>query len=372
MPLRCVSDEGAIVALDFATDEAWQTLRERNAKDKSLRMPCCEAAVILKRSKLGTRFFAHARTTTCDLGPETAEHLLAKEQIAQAVQRAGWQTSVEQYGQSPESEQWTADVLASDIGERSVAFEVQWSNQAFEETSRRQQVYRNSDVRGVWLLRQHDIPVSEETPAFRLVFDGTKSTFEVWLPSVQYISFLVSRRDKDNDALWHQRIELGQFVEGTLRGRLHFSPPTNTTVTLALDGADRACWNCKKETVIVIGVRVVFCGTIPGTHDLEATLDDFDENASERQLLAEALPPMLLAERGIGAIKTRYSHSERESYLSNGCVHCDALQGASYNHEIAWKAAEVFRTEIKFDDRWATMFREADGFNRWWFETEND
>jgi hypothetical protein len=89
MPLRCQSPTGPVFA--FLHDAvSWNALRDANAKQRHLTMPCCQAAVSLKRSPLGTQFFAHVRAKGCDTKPESREHLLAKERIAQAAVSAHW------------------------------------------------------------------------------------------------------------------------------------------------------------------------------------------------------------------------------------------------------------------------------------------
>jgi hypothetical protein len=65
---------------------------------------------------------------------------------------------------------WTADVLASK-GEAKAAIEIQWSAQTNDESLRRQERYRQSGVRCLWLFRRRDIPASEDFPAARISGD---------------------------------------------------------------------------------------------------------------------------------------------------------------------------------------------------------
>ena len=101
MPLRCTSSEGEEFAFRHS-EQTWLILRDRNLADRHLKMACCGASVVLKQSRLGTRFFAHSRRGTCASGPESAEHRLLKEIAARAASRAGWEARTEVPGQSPD------------------------------------------------------------------------------------------------------------------------------------------------------------------------------------------------------------------------------------------------------------------------------
>ncbi len=45
---------------------------------------------------------------------------------------------------------------------------------------------------------------------------------------------------------------------------------------------------------------------------------------------AAALPAEAAARVGVGPVKPRFSRTRKGEYLSNGCVHCDALLGDFY------------------------------------------
>jgi hypothetical protein len=154
MPLKCLSPQGKEYAFRH-TGESWAELKAANATNKHLRMDCCGAQVVLKRSNRGTRFFAHARRGPCSTAPESAEHLLAKDIIARAAEAAGWNATTEERGTSPSGKGWIADVLCG-------------KSQNAEETEARQGIYKKSGVRGLWLMRQPVIPRSQSTPAFQL------------------------------------------------------------------------------------------------------------------------------------------------------------------------------------------------------------
>lgn len=146
MPIRCVNiNDEDIFSFNF-DDEAWHKLAINNKSQKNLHMKCCNACVVLKKSKLETKFFAHARRGECSSAPESAEHLLGKQLIAEAVQEAGWVALTEEAGISKNGEKWIADVLAVQ-GDKKIAFEVQWSPQTIEDTNTRQKIYKGSGVR---------------------------------------------------------------------------------------------------------------------------------------------------------------------------------------------------------------------------------
>src|SRR5262245_57442555 len=161
MPLRCVDPTGK--STFNLSDEEWQALRLANADARRSRTPCCNEPVLLKRSHVGTRFFAHMRRGDCATGPETAEHLELKTIVVEAVRSHGWTTQTEVTGLAPDGEQWRADVLA----QKEVAVEIQWSRQTNDETLRRQERYKQCGIRGLWLLRQPGFPVAHSLPAVR-------------------------------------------------------------------------------------------------------------------------------------------------------------------------------------------------------------
>ena len=107
-----------MVEADICTDQEWRLLRERAREERNLRMPCCPAQVVLKTSRLGTRFFAHKAKGTCTWKPETAVHRHLKTVAVHAAREAGWEAQTEVVGSTPDGEKRTADVLAWKGGEK--------------------------------------------------------------------------------------------------------------------------------------------------------------------------------------------------------------------------------------------------------------
>jgi competence protein CoiA len=368
MPLKCINGEREIYSFDVKTDDAWESLRKENAKTKALRMQCCGAGVVLRTSKLGTRHFAHARRGPCVTAPETAEHLLAKMAVVEGVKATAWAALPEQSGQTPSGAEWRADVLAVK-GKARVAFEIQWSRQDSDETDRRQQRYTDAGVRGLWLFRQKDFPTRKEIPSFRLVFHEDTQTFEVLMPSPHYDPMWAAR-DTDDSRSWGQRIPLTRFVSGALEGRLHFAPALGLRMPVDVEAVQIRCWRCKKETGVVMGLVFAASRVLAGCPDIPASIYDIGEGLPDGAAeVMSILTSALLKQHGIGVVKPRWSKTEGREYISNGCLHCDALQGRFFEHEYAFEAAKAFETEAVFKAEWMPRLGELRPYvYRWWFD----
>ena len=88
-------------------------------------------------------------------------------------------------GNTPDGGLWTADVLA-ERGKHRIAFEVQWSPQNQEETAQRQERYRNSGVRGLWLMsRPSGLQISKEVPSLLVQVDLDTRTANIKIPAME-------------------------------------------------------------------------------------------------------------------------------------------------------------------------------------------
>lgn len=368
MPLKCLSDSREIYAFDIGTDAAWELLKTSNATSKFLKMPCCNANVVLRRSKLGTRHFAHARRGDCQTAPESAEHLLAKTIVVEGIKATSWVALPEQAGETPSGEAWRADVLAVK-GKAKVAFEIQWSRQTDEDTKMRQKRYSEAGVRGLWLFKQKDIPVGHEIPSFRLVFDPESKGLDVLVPSADYHPLWISRRGEDL-RYWSQKVPLARFVSGALTGRLRFAPVLDQELPVDVDAVYIECWRCHRKTGIVMGLLFAASRVFPGCTDIPVSIYDMGEISPDGAADAmKILPPALLKQYGIGAVKPRWSKTQQQTYLSNGCVHCDALQGRFFEHELAFEAQKAFETFAVFQSTWSHKIERSSRYvNYWWFD----
>lgn len=367
MPLKCLRGGEEIYSFNIESDEAWEDLRKANAKAKDLRMPCCDASVVLRTSKLGTKHFAHARIGSCTTAPETAEHLLAKMAIVDAIRGTDWTPLPEQAGNTPSGEEWRADVLAVK-GKAKVAFEIQWSRQDDAETTRRQKRYDEAGVRGLWFFRQKDFPIGKETPSFRLVFEPEMKTFRILLPPAFYHPEWVGKTKEDTHH-WGQSIPLSAFVVGALKGQLRFAPALGLTMPLEVSKVEIPCWRCKKLTGVVMGLNFAASRVLPGCPDISTSIYDLSQALPDgNAVVMSLLPASLLRRHGIGVVKSRYSKTVKGEYMSNGCVHCDALQGQFFEHEYAYDGKKAFETEAEFKSEWGPLMTRAKShIYRWWF-----
>jgi hypothetical protein len=372
MPLKCLSPNGQEYAFRY-TGDSWAELKAANAAKKHLRMSCCSAQVVLKRSNRGTQFFAHARRGPCTTAPESAEHLLGKDIIARAAEASGWIATTEESGTSPSGKNWIADVLCKTPRlKSSIAFEVQWSSQNVEETEARQAIYKESGVRGLWLMRQPVIPITRSTPAFQLQLKSDEGSPLVRLPSADYTEFLINRNTQADPRYWSQCIPLDEFVRGTLTGRLRFAPTLNANVPIRVNAAEGTCWKCGKPTMRLLRVEFAVDEVFPSHGNYSMNREDIETATPQSETwLAKYLPKELLASVGIGAIKKRYSRTVGSSYLSNGCVHCDALQGAFFEHEIVSEANPVLTSRAVIEPWVANTLGGSRFVNRWWFDRDH-
>lgn len=188
------------------------------------------------------------------------------------------------------------------------------------------------------------------------------------LPGPHYHPAFATGKNSDGPNYWRQHIELGRFVEGALGGKLRFAPQVGRTLPLDVCAAYTECWRCKKTTGLVIDLCFAASRVLQDAADVTAKIYDFDDEGRGAALLMSTLPAALLAPHGIGPIKPRYSRMEGQPYLSNGCIHCDALQGRFFDHEVAYDAHPIFSIDVLFDDQWVSHLEDREAIDKWWFD----
>jgi hypothetical protein len=366
MPLRCLSDNADILAFEVSPEE-WEDLRKENSQNHHLRMPCCDSRVVLKTSRLGTQFFSHARKGECSSAPETPEHLLAKSIVAGAAKRAGWSVTTEYRGTTPEGEAWVADVYVTK-GNAKIALEIQWSPQNEETTRYRQERYRKSGVRALWLMRQPNILIEEATPTFHLALNEETKTFVVRLPNpANYRQEYLTSKNKGDPYYWSQSLPLEVFIQGALSKRMGFN---GKDIPASVYGAHENCWKCGRKTLLVSSIELEISKIMPTSSNIKASLGFFYDNEGTRALCDQILKSDILRKHGIGEIRLRYSKTEKKEYHSNGCFHCGALSGRFFERDLYKKEKLIYSESVIFDEVLATRFGRNDLINSmgWYFK----
>jgi len=306
MPLRAFINEQEVLA-PFISDADWETLKLQ--RNKQVLLPCCGADGYLRTSKQSTKHFVHKHKTGCDWKPETWQHLLAKTEIVQVCQRLGYDAKTEVTGSD-----WRADVLATKPGKQGliqIAFEVQWSPQTLEVTQDRQAKYKRDGIRGCWFFQKPPEPdVSHDLPIFKLTLDSDNS-------------LVVQTKNKIT--------LLSQFVEDLLSRRIRFcnhyrlkNTQNNKIVFFTTE-----CWKCHREYHIYYLENYYYtcCGEEVEDYCFEIPL-------RFRPEVVAAVKTFLKTNAGkqlrMGEIKSRYSKTVEDSYISFGCPWCNAIFGEFY------------------------------------------
>ncbi|MDO5897887.1 competence protein CoiA family protein [Agrobacterium sp. Azo12] len=292
-------------------------------------MPCCNAGVTLRRSKRGIQHFVHKVIGNCTSAPETEHHLRLKEIAVEVARRYGWTVETEVRGVTPDGEEWIADVLARKNNAK-VAIEIQWSPQTPEETLRRQERYRKSGVRCLWLFRHAGFPIAAELPAVQVsaVDDGYATRLsDISMP-------------------------LQTFLDAAFDGRLKFGLPSIGKAVVQIKAGDIECWKsqCKATTKIITGIDVIF-----GSRTYSWIVKTLDgAPPSVLHSVIENLPKNL----NIGTLKKRYSNTIGDRYLSNGCYRCDSLIGQHFESEV-WYSDEIISSfQIDISGDWRRMIEQ--------------
>lgn len=331
MPLRCVAADKEEFAFEHDED-SWASLRKRNLKEKFLSFPCCDSAVILKTSSLGTRYFAHAARGECTSGPETQEHLRAKSIICQALKEAGWFSSPEERFQDQDGD-CIVDVLGSRTKESraKIAFEVQWSPQTDEVTQQRTARYTALGLRSLWFFRQPNIPNRLDTPSVRIIPNG--DSFDVVLPKDRLLYGYVTRNDLYDIENWRNCGPLDAFVKGVVEGRFRFGIAQAFDIGITAYALPRSrCNRCNAQTRAIRGVQLDFG---PLNADYPRSFMDVEDlgevdTAFSRSVI-QWLNESFRKETGYKIAPVR-SRTTGKRYFANTCLKCNAFFGSFFLH----------------------------------------
>jgi competence CoiA-like predicted nuclease len=149
MPLVCINKKAERIIAPSFSESDWIELK-RSYREHGLALKCCGAQAIPKTSIRGLQFFSH-KSNACDSAPESKEHLSCKEEVFRAFPFDGWITDVEVEGMTPDGQKWIADVMCRKDG-LSIAIEIQFAYQTYDEYRLRTQRYRDCGVDVLWLI----------------------------------------------------------------------------------------------------------------------------------------------------------------------------------------------------------------------------
>lgn len=105
----------------------------------------------------------------------------------------------------------------------------------------------------------------------------------------------------------------------------HRAARQSDAVAAAILVLPELCYRCGRPTKSIVGLLL--------PSDLTPDPDGFVDFDIVAPLIAAALPNSELGRLGIGPLKMRRSRLQPDGYLSNGCLHCDSIQGSFPLHE---------------------------------------
>lgn len=285
--------------------------------------------------------------------PETEAHLELRRMAVDAARANGWEAATEVAGASPSGEPWKADVIAQK-GAQKVAVEIQWSRQMDDETLRRQERYAQSGVRCLWLLRQPGFPVTRDLPAV-CIGGSLRLGFNALIPSHPGLS----ASDRGNPDCWHQIVPMPELLDAAFSRRFRFGAPLGFDATVFIRCGHIECWreSCRARTRIITGIDVFF-----GPNQCTFSLPELGEHPELLDIVRRRLPGNL----GLGAIKRRFSKTLERSYVSNGCVRCDSLIGAHFEHDACDAQKPVCVFHIQISEQWQYAIERHPAHEKTW------
>lgn len=317
MPLRAFIQDKEVIS-SFLSNLEWDELFQSIKRNK-LDVIIAETGKkgFLRTSKLGLQHFVHKKGEVPEnWKPESMQHLIAKNKILLGCKAAGWDAKSEF-----EEGNLIADVLAIKDSNR-IAFEVQWSPQTIEVTNERQKNYKDTNVRGCWFFRKPPkgtvhwngyIKPEKELPIFKIV---ENTHHEI------YVDF------------YDEIFDLQEFVYLLLTAQLKICEhhTTKRFQEVEIMFWEKQCWKCgtNQHVYSVISDFVSICGR---KFDIYSGLWD-NSGLEFHPAILKRIEELKISPKGefikLGEIKKRYSKTVHESYMSFGCIKCDAIFGGFF------------------------------------------
>lgn len=330
MPFKAIYEQKVIHSFEY-DEKAWDVLKLKT-KQKLLFMSCCGELAIPKSSHLGTQFFAHKVKGNCLNNGETIEHQFAKYLCAKTAFEEDWDIEIEKSGSSSLNEQWIADLICQK-NKAKIAIEIQWSFQKYDDFIFRQERYQRSGVRGLWLTRYNFTKEesflykpSVNLPIFKLSFNKENKHFEV-------SGFKKINKCNNREPI----VELSNFIKLILSGKIQWLPKKNKNISFKIELFNEKCWKCRRLTslVVSIGFYIEF-----GLKIYESSIENLPS-----EFLEILNDDDLRLQYGYGNVKSRSSQTAGNTYISNGCRHCDALQGKYFLNLARTKENRFYKSD---------------------------
>lgn len=332
MGFICIIENKEIYSF-MLNDEQWTRLKDKY-KNLSIFMPCCQTPAIPKKNKLGTQFFAHHPSSSCSFSSgESREHQLCKYLVLKHLHENGWNVIPEYRGETPSGETWIADIYA-EKNKSKIIIEIQWSPQSIVETKRRQEKYIASGIRAIWFMR-----TTKSNKWNVLDYQSYEMpVFSIWLDK-ETNQLTTSGAFKNWDSCDLVEIEFIEFFHHLMTGGIQHSLKPNAQYFLQLGFNRVDCWKCKQSTNTIMEINYFIQHKAGLTKVSQISIEQLSTAHSE--ILNN---PQLLQRYEYGFIIKRFSKTRGNVYLSNGCFHCDALQGACFLHQ------EIDSSNIRYSE----------------------
>lgn len=259
----------------------------------------------------------------------------------------GWQLKADHSEVTPSGKEWASDFIATFGNMRMAIFfmDLQEDDEDLfsdENIRLREQQYAlvsESKVRGLWLY-DSDVTYTESRyghdfriPLMGLAFPRNGDIGEENQIRTMSVGGYFRPQDESEvmDGVLFDYIAFEDFIEGLLIDRsFTWSLKRSEILLLAPVVTQRDCWKCKKPTLVCKEFH--YLKHLPPANG-EASVHFVDrmniQDVPETHLISFNRQNKSRA-TSIGEIKMRYSRTVGDKYMSNGCVHCDALQGAFF------------------------------------------
>ena len=216
-------------------------------------------------------------------------------------------------------------------------------------------------------MKQLNIVISKELPTFKLRLNSDVRTMDVLIPHNKYSVMFMNSRNKDDDSNWQHVIPIKEFIKGALSGKLKFAPTLDVKIPIQISIAAAECWKCKKSTNLIMSIAFKASELFNNHPDFSTDIYHFDSDIG-LPILGKILPATTLKSHNIGHVKRRYSKTVGDGYLSNGCFHCDALQGRFFDHNYFYDQTPAFTSETLLTSELVDMLEIGSDVYRWWFD----